>query len=127
MIREAVFGLIKRVIRWAGPFDEEKMKARIEHLRRKGPRIGANVRLIGRIDGLNPHLVAIGDNCTIGQRSALLTHCAIRDARPVVIKDEVWVGFNVLVLPDVNPLLGGYQPTVSTRTSRSKRHATFAV
>lgn len=101
MIRQAVFALIKRIFRWAELFDEEEMKARIAQLRRKGARIGNNVRLIGRIDGLNPHLVTIGDSCVIGLRSALLTHCAIRGARPVVIEDEVWIGFNALVLPGV--------------------------
>ena len=46
----------------------------------------------------NPQLVTIGDSCEFGQRSALLTHCAIRGARPVVIEDEVWIGFSALIL-----------------------------
>lgn len=101
MIRQAVLRLVKRVVLGKQPSDEEEMRARIEQLRSKGAKIGNNVRLIGRIDGLNPHLVTIGDSCVIGQSSALLTHCAIRGARPVVIEDEVWIGFNALILPGV--------------------------
>jgi acetyltransferase-like isoleucine patch superfamily enzyme len=96
---------IRRFLGWAikrlKPSGDESVAELIQQYRDKGATIGANVRLLGRLDGLNPHLVTIGNNCVIGARSALLTHCAIRGARPVVIEDEVWIGFNVLVLPGV--------------------------
>jgi len=98
-------GVIRRLLWWVmrrlKPSDDEFVAELIQQYRDKGATIGANVRLLGRIDGLNPHLVTIGNNCVIGARSALLTHCALRGARPVVIEDEVWIGFNALVLPGV--------------------------
>lgn len=80
---------------------DEEMKECIEAWRAKGAQIGDNVKLIGRLDGLNPHLVTVGDNCVIGQRSVLLTHCAVKGGRPVIIEGEVWIGFGAIVLPGV--------------------------
>lgn len=53
--------------------------------RKRGTIIGKKVRLLGSIDGINPHLVSIGDYSVIGAQSALLTHCPIKGA--VVTKD----------------------------------------
>jgi len=101
MIRGNLRRFLRRIVLGRPLSDEEAMLQRIQRLRDKGATIGANVRLIGRIDGLNPHLVTIGSHCVVGQRSALLTHCPIRGAKPVVVEDEVWIGFNVVVLPGV--------------------------
>ncbi len=55
----------------------------------------------GQIDGVNPHLVTIGKHCVVGSRAALLTHCPIRGAKPVVLGNYVWIGYGALVLPGV--------------------------
>ncbi|KKN02481.1 hypothetical protein LCGC14_1117250 [marine sediment metagenome] len=55
----------------------------------------------GQIDGVNPQLVTIGKYCVVGSRSALLTHCPIRGAKPVVLSNYVWIGYGVLILPGV--------------------------
>ncbi len=101
MIRKFIKKILRRIILGSSRSEIEMMAERIETYRQLGAKIGRNVRLIGRIDGLNPHLVTIGDNCVIGASSALLTHCAIHGAHPVVIEDEVWIGFNALILPGV--------------------------
>jgi acetyltransferase-like isoleucine patch superfamily enzyme/SAM-dependent methyltransferase len=72
-----------------------------EELRRRGVRIGQNTHVFGWIDGINPHLVQIGNHCFLGANSALLTDCPIRGPRPIKIGDYVWIGFNALILPGV--------------------------
>lgn len=81
--------------------DHRKELDVIERYRQKGAKIGKNVRLLGLIDGVNPHLVSIGDNTVIGRNSALLTHCPIKGARPCSVGKNVWIGFGVIVLPGV--------------------------
>lgn len=73
----------------------------IHKYRGRGTRIGEGVRLLGRIDGINPHLVSIGDYTVVGEHAALLTHCPIRGSRPCVVGSFVYLGFGVLVLPGV--------------------------
>ena len=68
---------------------------------KRGARIGHGCRINGRLDGVNPHLIEIGDYCVLGVQSALLTHCPIRGALPVRLGDRVWIGFGVSVLPGV--------------------------
>ena len=70
--------------------------------RREGATIGENTRIYGRLDGVNPHLITIGKHCVVGTNSALLTHCPIRGAQPVVVEDYVWIGFGALILPGVS-------------------------
>lgn len=69
--------------------------------RRLGATIGINVRMNGTLDGVNPHLVSIGDHVQIAPNTALLTHCAIRGAGRVRIGNHVWIGFGALILPGV--------------------------
>ena len=78
-----------------------EVRRRIERYRRRGARIGENVRLFGAIDAVNPGLVSIGDHCVIGQASALLCHGPVKGARGVTIEDEVWIGYGAIVLPGV--------------------------
>ncbi len=82
----------------------------VERYRRKGAKIGENVRLLGSIDGVNPHLISIGDNTVIGRNSALLAHCPIKGPCPCKVGKNVWIGFGVIVLPGVtigdNSLIG---------------------
>lgn len=63
--------------------------------------IGENVRFMGEnvLDKVNPHLIEIGDNCVVGYRSSILTHCPIKGPRKVIIGNYVWLGFGVYVLP----------------------------
>jgi len=57
--------------------------------------------ILGTLDGVNPHLITIGKYCVVGSHAALLTHCPIRGAAPVVLGDYVWIGFGACVLPGV--------------------------
>jgi len=66
-----------------------------------GAAIGEGSRVGGTLDAVNPQLITIGRYCVVGSGSALLTHCPIRGARPVVLGDYVWVGFGAIVLPGV--------------------------
>ncbi len=68
---------------------------------RLGVKIGRNVRLYGTIDGVNPHLVEIGDNVVVGKGSSLIAHCPVRGGLKVKIENNVWLGYGVLVLPGV--------------------------
>jgi acetyltransferase-like isoleucine patch superfamily enzyme len=82
------------------------LEIKIHLYRRLGAKIGKKVRLFGRIDGVNPHLVTIGDYSVIGKGSQLATHCPIRGPRPVTIGENVWIGFGVVILPGVT--VGSY-------------------
>jgi acetyltransferase-like isoleucine patch superfamily enzyme len=82
------------------------LKMKIYIYRRLGAKIGKDVRLFGRLDGMNPHLVTIGDYSVIGIGSWLATHCPVRGPQPVIIGSFVWMGFGVIVLPGVT--IGDY-------------------
>lgn len=73
----------------------------LSYYRSKGTRIGKNVRLFGIIDGVNPHLVSIGDNTVIGRHAALLAHCPVKGAQPCRVGNNVWIGFGAIILPGV--------------------------
>ena len=79
----------------------EQFSERIEEYRRRGAQIGKDVRLIGTIDGINPHLISIGDYSIIGLQSALLAHCPINGGQPCKVGKYVYIAFNVSVLPGV--------------------------
>lgn len=63
--------------------------------------LGKNVRISAEVyfDVINPQLITIEDHCVIGMRTSLLTHGPISGGQPIVIRDHVWLGYNVLVLP----------------------------
>jgi acetyltransferase-like isoleucine patch superfamily enzyme len=82
-------------------FRRVSLNIKIGLYRRLGTKIGKGVRLYGKVDGVNPHLVTIGDYCVIGEGSRLIAHCPVRGARPVTIGMYVWMGFGVSVLPGV--------------------------
>jgi acetyltransferase-like isoleucine patch superfamily enzyme len=70
--------------------------------------IGPNV-WIGQyvyIDDLTPDALTIGNNCTIGVRSTILTHVygasEASDTGRVVIEDDVFVGPHCVILPNVH-------------------------
>lgn len=98
-----IFAMIVAV---AGVYRRYALKMKIYLYRRLGAKIGKEVRLFGRLDGINPHLVTIGDYSVIGTGSRLTTHDPVKGPRPVVIGSFVWMGFAVIVLPGVT--IGDY-------------------
>ena len=88
--------LLVHIQRKMKPPTQDKMK----RYTRRGSRIGINVRLFGTIDGVNPHLVSIGDNTVIGERAHIITHGPIK-AGPVEIGRNVFIGYGALILPRV--------------------------
>lgn len=80
--------------------------ATIEAYRQRGTKIGEGVRLLGQIDGINPHLVSIGDYTVVGVHSALLAHCPIKGPGSCTIGNFVYLAYGVLVLPRVT--IGDY-------------------
>jgi maltose O-acetyltransferase len=63
--------------------------------------LGDGVVVQGVLDGVNPQLITVGNHCVIGTHAALLTHCPIRGAMPVILGDYVWIGYGAVVLPGV--------------------------
>ena len=58
------------------------------------------------IDELHPEALSIGNNCTIGIRTTILTHFYWGPAQPtsngtVVIEDDVFIGPHCVILPNV--------------------------
>jgi acetyltransferase-like isoleucine patch superfamily enzyme len=85
----------------AGFIDPHAFDERVAYYRSIGASIGEHVRLIGTIDGINPHLVSIGDYSVLGLQSALLAHCPINGGLPCRVGKYVYIAFNVSVLPGV--------------------------
>jgi acetyltransferase-like isoleucine patch superfamily enzyme len=76
--------------------------------RLRGAQIGRNVwiGLYVYIDDLHPSALSIGDNCTIGIRSTILTHFYWGPRRPasngrVIIEKDVFIGPHCVILPNV--------------------------
>ena len=74
----------------------------------RGVRIGQGVwlGLYVSIDELHPEALTIGNNCSIGIRTTILTHFYWGSVRPaangtVVIEDNVFVGPHCVILPNV--------------------------
>lgn len=74
----------------------------------RGVSIGTNVwfGLYVYIDDVHPSALSIGDNCTIGIRTTILTHFYWGPRRPasngrVVIEKDVFVGPHCVILPNV--------------------------
>ena len=74
----------------------------------RGARIADNVwiGLYVSIDDLHPSALSIGENCTIGLRTSILTHSYWGPRRPesngkVVIEDDVYIGPHCVILPNV--------------------------
>lgn len=76
--------------------------------RLRGVVIGNNV-WIGQfvyIDEIHPTVVTIGDNCTIGLRTSIISHFYSGPRRPtsngkVVIENDVFIGPHCVILPNV--------------------------
>jgi len=74
--------------------------------RRTGMKIGRNVRIYGtNLDVFFPELIEIGDNCTIGSYTTIMTHEFLNGhyrKGPVRIGSNVMIGAMTLVLPGVD-------------------------
>ena len=76
--------------------------------RMRGALIGKNVWIsqLVYIDELHPADVTIGDNCTIGLRTSIISHFYSGPRRPVsngkvVIERDVFIGPHCVILPNV--------------------------
>lgn len=76
--------------------------------RLRGVTIGKNVwiSLLVYIDEIHPEAVTIGDNCTIGLRTSIITHFYWGPRRAksngkVTIENNVFVGPHCVILPNV--------------------------
>ena len=78
-----------------------RIRERIRKLRSKGTIVGDNCQIWGYVDEVFPHLVTIGRNCILSGKSAIITHDPIKGGNPVVIEDNVFVGYGAIVLPGV--------------------------
>jgi acetyltransferase-like isoleucine patch superfamily enzyme len=74
----------------------------------RGARLGSNVwiGLYVYVDDLHPDALSIGDNCSIGIRTSIITHFYWGPHRAtgsgrVVIEDDVFVGPHCVILPNV--------------------------
>lgn len=74
----------------------------------RGVQVGSNVwiGLYVYIDELHPEGLSIGDNCTIGIRTSIITHFYWGPRRPVshskvVIENNVFIGPHCVILPNV--------------------------
>jgi acetyltransferase-like isoleucine patch superfamily enzyme len=97
----------------------------------RGVRIGRNVWL-GQyvyIDDIHPAALTIGDNCTIGVRTSILTHFYWGPRRTqsngsVVIENDVFIGPHCVILPNVR-IGAGSVIQAGTVVTRSVPAGTF--
>lgn len=66
-----------------------------------GAQIGPNVRLYGRLDGVNPEKVTIGDGTVLAVGAQVITHGPVLGAREVRIGRNCYIGYSALILPGV--------------------------
>jgi len=83
-----------------------------EYFRRQGAQIGEDCRIMIRDLGSEPHLVSIGNHCTVAPGAALVTHdggtWVFTEELPslqyfgrVDIRDNCFIGMRAIVLPGV--------------------------
>jgi len=85
----------------AGQVDFRDFAAAVDFYRQHGTTIGEKVRLLGRIDGVNPQLVSIGDYTVVGAASALLAHCPVKGPMPCRVGSFVYISYGAIILPGV--------------------------
>lgn len=99
-----------RVAPYVVPYERRVNRAALDAIaekwRRRGAKIGQNVRITQDIDHINPHLITIGDRCVIG--GFILAHGPGTKIGPVTIGDEVYIGWNALILPNVTVGSGSF-------------------
>ena len=105
-----MLSLLKKIVRRlrrtiipaiAGQEDFREFAATVQSYRSLGTAIGKKVRLLGRIDGVNPQLVSIGDYTVVGASSILLAHCPIKGAMPCWVGSFVYISYGAIILPGV--------------------------
>ena len=93
---------LKRLGQYRHPQDLPNLALKIARQRSLGTVIGTRCRFLGKVDGLNPHLVEIGDKCVIGAESMLLAHgSGFNEKSATSVGDYVYIGYRVTVLPSV--------------------------
>jgi acetyltransferase-like isoleucine patch superfamily enzyme len=103
-MNRVISALLSRVAEWAP--GGSSVRPRLQRWR--GVHIGDKVwiGLFVHIDELHPDSLSIGDNCTIGIRTSILTHFYAGPRRPanngkVIIENDVFIGPHCLILPNV--------------------------
>ena len=99
MPRSPILRLIKRFIRDLYLYIKGK-DGKKAYYRKRGAKIGYDVRMNGEIDGVNPHIVTIGDHTIIGNSARIITHCPVNPG-PVKIGCYVFIGYGATILPNV--------------------------
>jgi acetyltransferase-like isoleucine patch superfamily enzyme len=105
------------------------MRPRLQRWR--GVHVGKNVwfGLFVYIDDLHPAALSIGDNCTIGIRTSILTHFywgprRMQSNGRVIIENDVYIGPHCLILPNVT-IGAGSVIKAGTVVTRSVPPGTF--
>jgi maltose O-acetyltransferase len=89
---------------------ETKKRRYIEHLRKKGLKLGKNVDIVDQVflDPSHCYLISIGDNCTICPNVRLIAHDASTKKNlgytklgKVEIKENCFIGDSAIILPGV--------------------------
>ena len=105
--------MLVRLIDWLG---RSRNGLRLRSYIRNGMKVGTNVRFVGRPDiGGAPYLIEIGDNVTIADGVAFVTHDgatalfrnlpAFRGLQKfgrIIIRDDSFVGMRCIILPGVS-------------------------
>jgi acetyltransferase-like isoleucine patch superfamily enzyme len=78
------------------------MRNQIEEYRKNGVKIGSNCRIWGYIDTVNPHLIKIGNRVLLAGNARIITHTPTKtDNLEVVIGDDVFIGYQAVIMPGV--------------------------
>jgi acetyltransferase-like isoleucine patch superfamily enzyme len=104
-----VRSIVRLVLAWLAIWFPGGYVCRPALQRARGVRIGRNVWISQSVffDDVYPEAITIGDNCTLGLRSAILCHVhpAARgqkgQPRPVVVGNNVFVGPHCVIMPGV--------------------------
>ena len=114
MSKRNLLHLLSRAYRWALTYWRIK-KDPVAYARSLGVKIGEDVRL-GNLNagtfGTEPNLVEIGNHVTVASRVQFITHDGgvwvfretdpdINSYGPIIVGNNVFIGFGVIILPDV--------------------------
>src|SRR4029079_15698149 len=104
LVNRLISVVLSRIAAWAPGGSSVRLRLQ----RWRGVRIGTNVwiGLFVHIDELHPDSLSIGNNCTIGLRTSILTHFYAGPRRAVnsgkvVIENDVFIGPPSVILPNV--------------------------
>jgi acetyltransferase-like isoleucine patch superfamily enzyme len=105
--------MLVRLLDWLGRW---RNQLRLRSYIRKGLKVGENVRFVGRPEiGGTPYLVEVGNNVTIADGVAFITHDGATNAfrhlpqyrglqkfGRIIIRDDCFVGMRSIILPGVS-------------------------